>query len=576
MCTMIMTSSLLRHHTQPFRTLSTLLSSSYQSVVPELLLNPGRTRRRRIIHKIHKTCSFIDINKTSSQVTCRFYSPDANAASDNTHDDICQLLHEIGSRVELANNDSRARSARARSSERKSASLITSEFCKVYLSLPDKQLQLLSDNNNKCKIIELLISERYDINKDNIISTIDIFRSKSILRCNDIQKIRDVCTPQYESIFQYIIDQAQNDLGVAFLVKLRRDVRDLIHYMKFADKKVDEEIQQQSKLKRLQTLEKSIHALLTSLFRPGVLRLKRITFEETPAAIIEQIALREAVHPLQSLQELKARLGPGRRCFAFFHPALPSKPLVFVHVALLKEMPSSMNDIQYSDNDDSERNATCATFYSITNTEPGLAGVDLGNHLIKSVVLVLQNEFHALDTFSTLSPLPKFKSWLEDKLTRYHEQIHNRQHSTESERPSVFIDEDLFTEKEMQKLEEIFPTKTPLLDMIQTLKSPTWHKHNPHLVELKPILMKLAAYYMTKETYRGRPLCPVAKFHIRNGAEMYRLNYMADTSSKGLRNSCGIMINYHYALDEIEENRVQYEVNGDVVVKDGVKCWLNE
>ena len=88
--------------------------------------------------------------------------------------------------------------------------------------------------------------------------------------------------------------------------------------------------------------------------------------------------------------------------------------------------------------------------------------------------------------------------------------------------------------------------------------------------------MKLAAYYMTKETYRGRPLCPVAKFHIRNGAEMYRLNYMADTSSKGLRNSCGIMINYHYALDEIEENRVQYEVNGDVVVKDGVKCWLNE
>jgi len=469
----------------------------------------------------------------------------------------------------------RARRTSARSSERKSADF-TSELSKAYLSLPDKQLQLLSDNNDKCKIIKLLISERYDINKDNIISTIDNVRSKSILGCNDIQKIRDVCTPQYESIFQYILDQAQNDLGVAFLVKLRRDVRDLIHYMKFVDKEVDKEIQQESKLKRLQTLERSIHALLTSLFRPGVLRLKRITFEETPAAIIEQIALREAVHPLQSLQELKARLGPGRRCFAFFHPALPSKPLVFVHVALLKEMPQCMNDI-VSDDDDSERNATCATFYSITNTEPGLAGVDLGNHLIKSVVQVLQNEFHALDTFSTLSPLPKFKSWLEDKLTRYHEQIHNRQHSTENEKPNLFIDKDLLTEKEMQKLEELFSTKTPLLDLIQTLKSPTWYKDNRHLVkELKPILMNLAAYYLTQETYRGRPLCPVAKFHIRNGAEMYRLNYMADTSSKGLRNSCGIMINYHYALDDIEENRIQYEVNGDVVVKDGVKCWLNE
>ena len=245
-----MTSASLLRHTKPFCTLSTLLSSSYQSAVPGLLLNPGRTRRRRI-YKIHKTCSFIDINKTSRQFTCRFYSPDANPSP---HDDICQMLHEIGSRVELVHTDNRrARRTSARSSERKSADCLTSELCKTYLSLPDKQLQLLSDNNNdKCKIIKLLISERYDINKDNIISTIDNVRSKSILGCNDIQKIRDVCTPQYESIFQYILDQAQNDLGVAFLVKLRRDVRDLIHYMKFVDKEVDKEIQQQSKLKRLQ------------------------------------------------------------------------------------------------------------------------------------------------------------------------------------------------------------------------------------------------------------------------------------------------------------------------------------
>ncbi len=124
-----------------------------------------------------------------------------------------------------------------------------------------------------------------------------------------------------------------------------------------------------------------------------MLNLQRITYEETPAAIIEQIALKEAVHPLQSLNDLRTRLGPGRRCFAFFHPALPHKPLVFVHVSLLQQIPESMDDIQAGSERivqciDTEDDATCAAFYSITNTEPGLAGVDLGNHLIKSLTSI--------------------------------------------------------------------------------------------------------------------------------------------------------------------------------------------
>jgi hypothetical protein len=295
-----------------------------------------------------------------------------------------------------------------------------------------------------------------------------------------------------------------------------------------------------------------------------VLKLQRITYEETPASIIEQIALREAVHPLQSLQDLRTRLGPGRRCFAFFHPALPNKPLVFVHVALLDRIPKSMSDLQYA-SADSEQKATCATFYSITNNEAGLAGVDLGNHLIKSVVQVLQDEFPTLQTFCTLSPIPKFRNWLESKLVRYNEGLVNDD------------DDCLFTQQELHQLEGIFASKTYLLDLLETLKSPSWHKDRPYLVDqLEPLLMKLASYYLTVESHRGRPLCPVAKFHIRNGAEMFRLNYMGDISSKGLRTSCGMMINYRYVLDNIEDNSVNYEMDGRVVVRDEVSCWLNE
>jgi len=255
----------------------------------------------------------------------------------------------------------------------------------------------------------------------------------------------------------------------------------------------------------------------------------------------------------------------------------------------LQEIPKSMSDLQYA----TESNATCATFYSITSTEPGLAGVELGNHLIKSVVHVLQNEYPTLTSFCTLSPIPKFNNWLEGKIVRYHEGLLKKQQSKQdsedngSDSPLRFMDDGFLHPSELQQLQSIFSSESSLLDLLETLKSPTWHTSaststnkgegsvSTLVGKLQPVLMKLAAYYLTIERHHGRPLCPVAKFHIRNGAEMYRLNYMADTSSKGMRNSCGLMINYRYLLDEIETNRVKYEINGDVVARDGVKCWLN-
>jgi len=507
------------------------------------------------------------------------------------------LLHEIGDRIELADRDRKPTTkyrgenvSSSKTIQRKSASSLTLELCESYLSLPDKHPSSWEESDPKKMLIDLLLTERFDIDQESIASAMDNARSRP-LRSSDILRLRNLCTPKYERIFHYILGSAKQDLGVAFLVKLRRDIRDAIHYWKFVQQNEEQDEQGKQRgqdlipstdLTKLQTLERNIQTILTSLFRPGVLDLQRITYQESAASIIEQIAFQEAVHPLQSLQDLKTRLGPGRRCFAFFHPALPNKPLVFVHVALLQEIPTSMSDLQYA----TESNATCATFYSITNTEPGLAGVDLGNHLIKSVVSVLQKEFPKLTSFSTLSPIPKFRNWLEGKIVRYHEGLREKQQSKLDSRHDVsnsslrFMDDDLFHPTELQQLERIFSSHTPLLDLLETLKSPNWHiddeGNDSDLVgKLQPILMKLAAYYLVVERHYGRPLCPVAKFHIRNGAEMYRLNYMADTTSKGMRNSCGMMINYHYLLDEIETNRTQYEINYNVMVKEGVKCCLN-
>lgn len=454
--------------------------------------------------------------------------------------------------------------------KRISAANLTSSLCRAYLSLPNTSLSQWRKVDDQQQVLDpkqqfmRVLLDEYAIDMSEVSSTITAMQNHSPFTDKSISRLRDLCTPQYERTFQYILHSAHDDLGVAFIVKLREDILDVIYYMKFKQEENDK-----IELSKLQTAERCIQTILTSLFRPGVLNLQRITYEETPAAIIEQIALKEAVHPLQSLNDLRTRLGPGRRCFAFFHPALPHKPLVFVHVSLLQQIPESMGDIQAGSERivqcvDAEEDASCATFYSITNTERGLAGVDLGNHLIKSVVKQLKLELPKLDTFCTLSPIPKFSKWLQGKIA-----IQQNIHDAAS----------IFTKEEILQLERLFSSrrpKSPLDSLLELLKTPKWHSDTETAALLKPLLFKLAAYYLTIDTHHGRPLCQVAKFHIRNGAEMFRLNYLADTSLKGMRTSFGMMINYHYPLDEIESNHARYEMTGEVSVRDGVLKWLEE
>ena len=307
---------------------------------------------------------------------------------------------------------------------------------------------------------------------------------------------------------------------------------------------------------QLRHLDNDLKCLLATLFLQPMMELRRISYESTPASIIEKVARKEAVHPLRSLDDLRIRLGPDRRCFAFFHPSLPDEPLVFVHVGLLSQLPESMGDIDCL----SSKEPKVAAFYSITNTQPGLSGVDLGNFLIKRVVEELQRDFPGIATFCTLSPIPRFVKWIEQKLSG----------------KDKFFDESLLDATDVNTLADVLGCSTESMPtaLIETLKNPLWAEDETLAASLKPYLMKLAAHYLSVETHRGRPIDGVAKFHCRNGAEMFRLNYLADTSRKGMHNSAGMMINYRYDLESIEKNNMAYESSGSIVVQEGVSKWL--
>ena len=293
-----------------------------------------------------------------------------------------------------------------------------------------------------------------------------------------------------------------------------------------------------------------------------LLEIRRITYEGTSAAIIEKIATKEAVHPLKSLEDLRSRLGNDRRVFAAFHPLLPNEPLVFCHVVLRSFIPSSMGDVLSSPTTQGTGGVRVATFYSISSTQSGLAGIDLGQYLIKQALDLLRIEFSTLDTFVTLSPIPRFRLWLKDKLLLNHE-------------GGTFSDESFLSSQDRMALGEVFQCSADdaprvLLDMLDD-PSRLMEQHGS---ALEDILMKLAARYLVLEKHRRKPLDGVARFHIHNGAEMYRLNYLADRSRKGYHNSLGMMINYRYNLDTVEDNKIQYEAAFQVPVCEEVSKWL--
>jgi malonyl-CoA decarboxylase len=283
--------------------------------------------------------------------------------------------------------------------------------------------------------------------------------------------------------------------------------------------------------------------LFSSWFNRGFLVLRRIDWS-TPAMILEEIIRYEAVHRIRSWDDLRRRIDPpDRRCYAFFHPALVDEPLIFVEVALTRDIAGAIAPILSGQRDDFEHRdkVTTAVFYSISNCQRGLAGVSFGNFLIKQVVQEISRENPRLKTFVTLSPVPDFAPWL------------NRERKSESSK--VLSAEDRAT--------------------LQGLDRQGWWQLPQEREQMEEPLLRAAAwYFLNAKNRRGLPADAVARFHLGNGARLERINWLGDGSENGITQSFGLMVNYLYDLDDIEKNHEAYAESRKVVVSGAVRRLL--
>eukprot|EP00611_Tribonema_gayanum_P021817 TRINITY_DN4278_c0_g1_i1.p1 TRINITY_DN4278_c0_g1~~TRINITY_DN4278_c0_g1_i1.p1 ORF type:complete len:494 (+),score=180.61 TRINITY_DN4278_c0_g1_i1:183-1484(+) len=380
--------------------------------------------------------------------------------------------------------------------------------------------------------------------------------------------LREELAPLYESLFQNIVADLEG--GVPFVVRMRAD---LLAAIAHREKRVKGAKLSPPTQHHLKVMDINLQTQLQSWFTPGLLELRRITYETSSGALLEKIARLEAVHEIRSLQHLKDRLGHGRRCFAFMHPCMPEEPLVFVHVALLPQLAHSMDDISRGTGHGcNEGAATCAIFYSITSTQRGLKGVQLGNFLIKRVAKRLKQELPQLSIFSTLSPIPGLLGWLRVKAQQ-------EAALRESEPARAAAKQPLMLPDEEQVLSSLSPKSaaepsSAAMTLLSLVSQPHWNRDAEITQALEPILMRLAAAYICMERSRGRIICPVGNFHVSNGAGIERLNFLADPSEKGMRQSAGIMVNYKYTLDMVEANSDAYNTRGHASIAPQVLALL--
>jgi malonyl-CoA decarboxylase len=288
----------------------------------------------------------------------------------------------------------------------------------------------------------------------------------------------------------------------------------------------------------LRAVDRDFAHLFASWFNRGFLVLRRIDWT-TPAHILEKIIRYEAVHAIENWDDLRNRLAPpDRRCYAFFHPQLVDEPLIFVEVALTKDVPDAIAPLlDLARPVIGAHEATTAVFYSISNTQKGLGGISFGNFLIKQVVEELKHDLPNLQTFVTLSPVPGFAAWLASERLREGRIFDAEQDET-----------------------------------LQLLDHDGWWLNASNVTRLREVILPAAAYYfLVARDARGRQLDPVARFHLGNGARLDQLNFPGDLSEKGLQQSHGLMVNYLYALDEIESNHEAFFETGTVAAASAIR-----
>lgn len=328
----------------------------------------------------------------------------------------------------------------------------------------------------------------------------------------NIARLHEAAEPRRQELFRRINFAKR---GTATLVEMREHLMDML-----------------AKEPALQPVDLDFCHLFSSWFNRGFLMLRSIDWT-TPANILEALIRYEAVHDIDGWDDLRRRLAPAdRRCFGFFHPQLEDEPLIFVEVALTDHLPASVDALLARDRQPLEvQQATTAVFYSISNCQRGLAGISLGNFLIKQVVNDLKRDLPRLENFVTLSPMPGFGAWLRGESRA----VDSAEIQVEKQRLVARLEGDWASAGERE------------LDQIQRAMLP------------------LGAHYLLNvRRGNGRPVDPVARFHLGNGAQVERLNFLGDRSAKGMRQSYGLMVNYRYRLGEIEKNHEAYAENGHI------------
>jgi len=301
----------------------------------------------------------------------------------------------------------------------------------------------------------------------------------------------------------------------------------------------------------LGNLDEDIADLLDVWCSHGLLVLEEID-RSSSFAKVQYLKERELVHPMTNLEEMAHRLGRDRVCFALSHVAMPAEPVVFVEIALSRRLLRSIHDVIDDGGDRRPVKAPdTAVFYSINNTQNGLAGLGLGKVLVFRVIEALRREHPTVKVFATLSPIPGL--W-----PRYLRPI------LEGEEHGFALTRDAVLEMISDRGREAVLARSAAgggngidLDaaLVAVLSDPTWIEDRALLRHLRKPLTEIAYTHVAEETdRRGKPLNPVAGFHLGNGATIAKKNisFGANTSKRGMLDSCGLMASYVYSTSTFE------------------------
>ena len=361
-------------------------------------------------------------------------------------------------------------------------------------------LHLINDQTDEELLVFLnyLLTE-YDIDTESLLENVQAYQSER--NQDNLNLISSSSEPKWIELFRRL---NAAPAGTHKLIKLREKIKYLLTKGNL----------------ELESLDKGLLRLFKYWFNPSFLVLEKIDWS-TPANVLEKIIEYEAVHEINSWDDLRARLAPSdRQCFAFFHPLIPEDPLIFVEVALTNKIPETIAEVIRIEREEIENDQiNTAVFYSISNCQNGLSGISFGNFLIKKVAHKLRQEIDGLDNFLTLSPLPGLMRWLENNAPLAYERCKNK------------------------------------------------------TIEDNDLIQKTIKYLTESNRNDGLPNDPVARFHLGNGAILKQININGDLSNKGLDQSNGVMVNYLYDLDTVERNHELFVQTKEVLLSNELKSF---